>query len=99
MEEVILGNLQDKYRRATMTRQEVATELSLSLRTIDNMILKGDVLPKPLKIGKGKNAPVRFNLIDISNFIIDAFDNTEKMEYMRHFEFMEHKKNHQKQEK
>lgn len=99
MEEVILGNLQDKYRRATMTRQEVATELGLSLRTIDSMISKGDVLPKPIKIGKGKNAPIRFNLVDIADFIIDAFDNIEKTEHMRYMEFLEYEKNHPKQEK
>ena len=75
----ILSNLQEKYMRATLTRKEVATELGLSLRTIDNMIKDGGVLPQPLRLGEGKKPTVRFRLIDIANFIADEF---EKMEYL-----------------
>ncbi len=84
------NNLQDKYRRVTLTKKEVATELGLSLRTIDSMIKDGSVLPKPLKIGNGKNAPVRFNIIDIANFISDVMDDNKKMKYIDDMEFLEY---------
>ena len=94
MEEYILKELQEKYMRATLTKKEVATELGLSLKTIDNMIKDGSILPNPLKIGSSKNSPVRFRLIDIANFIIDAFEDNEKMEYL---ELLSHKSNMEEQ--
>ena len=90
----ILNELQAKYRRATLTKKEVSTELGLSLRTIDNLIKEGNVLPKPLKIGNSKNSPVRFRLIDISNFIVDAFEDDKKMEYL---ELLTYKSNMEEQ--
>ncbi len=86
----ILSNLQEKYMRVTLTKKEVAIELGLSLRTIDTMIKDGSVLPKPLKIGSAKNSPVRFNIFDIANFIADAMDDTEKMEYLDYMELLEY---------
>ena len=78
MQTYILNVLTEKYNKATLTKREVAQELGLSLRTIDNMMQNKVVLPKPLKLGDSKNAPVRFNIVDISDFIesIEA-SNTE----------------------
>ena len=73
----ILEVLIKKYNKATLTKNEVAQELGLSLRTIDNMIQKKMVLPKPLKIGDSKNAPVRFNIVEIAKYIADALESSQ----------------------
>lgn len=68
----ILQFLTKKYNKATLTKKEVATELGLSLRTIDNLIKDGRNLPQPFKVGAGKKSSVRFNIIDIAEFIANA---------------------------
>lgn len=74
----ILDVLIKKYNKATLTKSEVAEELGLSLRTIDSMLKTEVVLPKPLKIGASKNAPVRFNIVDIAEFIIESNAEVQK---------------------
>ncbi|MCD6381806.1 MAG: hypothetical protein J7L43_02410, partial [Candidatus Aenigmarchaeota archaeon] len=54
-----------------------AEELGFSLRTIDNMMKDRVILPTPLKIGRAKNSPVRFNIIDIAEFIAGAIEDME----------------------
>ena len=73
----ILEILLDKYGKVTLTKKEVADELGFSLRTIDSMMKDGVILPTPLKIGRAKNSPVRFNIIDISEFIAGAIEDME----------------------
>lgn len=74
----ILEVLTKKYNKATLTKNEVAEELGLSLRTIDSMLKTELILPKPLKIGDSKNAPVRFNIVDIAEFIIASQTEVQK---------------------
>ncbi len=74
MKGTILEILLEKYNKVTLTKQELADELGFSLRTIDNMMKDRVILPKPLKIGFAKNSPVRFNIIDIAEFIADAIE-------------------------
>ena len=69
MQEDILQILIEKYNKVTLTKGEVAEELGVSLRTIDNIIKNETISPMPLKIGNAKNASVRFNIVDIADFI------------------------------
>lgn len=50
-----------------MTRDEVATELQVSTKTVDNLWREGK-LPRPSRIGRG----VRFVRREIMQFIADA---------------------------
>ena len=74
MKEYILQILIEKYNKVTLTKSEVAEELGLSLRTIDNIIKDAIILPMPLKIGNSKNSPIRFNIADIAEFIAKTND-------------------------
>ncbi len=65
----ILNYLTTKYRRLTITKTELSEELGVSLSTIDKMIAKKNVLPKPIKFGRSKNATIRFNIVDIAKYI------------------------------
>lgn len=76
MEGQVLEILMNKYDKATLTKKEVAEELGLSLRTIDSMIKDGCILPRPLKLGKSKKSAIRFNIIDIAEYITDAIGYT-----------------------
>jgi len=59
----------DKYKALTIDKESVAKELNLSLSTIDKYILKGGILPSPIKFGNLKRSSIRFSIIDIADFI------------------------------
>lgn len=61
--------LQKKYKRAVISKAEMAEELGISNSTLDLYISKGSGLPNYKKLGKAKNAKVVFNLIDIAEFL------------------------------
>jgi len=65
----ILKELMTKYNRTTITRQELANELSVSLSLIDKLIASGEILPKTIKLGTSSRSTVRFNIIDIAQLI------------------------------
>ena len=58
-----------KYERTTITRQELANELSVSLSLIDKLIASGNILPQTIKLGTSARSTVRFNIIDIAQFL------------------------------
>ena len=62
-------NILQKYDRATLTKSEVADELGVSISTINKWITSGEVLPSPIKLGKAKNATVRFRVKDIEELL------------------------------
>lgn len=61
--------LQKKYKRAVISKSEMAEELGISNSTLDLYIAKGTGLPNYKKLGKAKNAKVVFNLIDVAEFL------------------------------
>lgn len=65
----ILQELQTRYKRATISKREMAHELNISYSTIDGYISRGYGLPSYIKMGKAKNAKVVFSLIDVSEFL------------------------------
>ena len=64
--------LRDTYKKATLTKQELAIELGVSTSTIDLYISKGIGLPNYKKLGTAKNARVVFNIIDVAEFLTDT---------------------------
>jgi len=61
--------LQKKYKRAVLSKSEMADELGISNSTLDLYIAKGTGLPNYKKLGKAKNAKVVFNLLDVADFL------------------------------
>jgi len=68
-QELILKDLQTRYKRATISKREMAHELNISYSTIDGWIARGYGLPSYLKCGKAKNAKILFSLIDVAEFL------------------------------
>ena len=68
-QELILKDLQTRYKKATISKREMANELGISYSTIDNYIAKGYGIPNYKKIGISKNGKILFNLIDVSEFL------------------------------
>jgi len=68
-EELIYQDLKSRYKRATISKREMAYELNISYSTIDNYIAKGYGICSYKKLGTAKNAKVIFNIIDVSEFL------------------------------
>ena len=68
-QELIYNDLKTRYKRATISKREMATELNISYSTIDGYIAKGYGIPNYKKLGTAKNAKVVFNIIDVSVFL------------------------------
>lgn len=67
--EKIYQYLKEKYKRAVISKSEMAKELGISNSTLDLYISKGTGLPNYRKLGKSKNAKVVFNLYDVADFL------------------------------
>ena len=68
-QELICQDLQTRYKKSTLSKREMATELGISYSTIDGYIAKGYGIPNYKKLGTAKNAKVVFNIIDVSEFL------------------------------
>lgn len=66
---LIYDDLKNRYKRATISKKELANELGVSLSTIDNYIHRGVGIPPYKKLGNSSNARVIFNLVDVANFL------------------------------
>jgi len=69
IEESILIDLKERYNKSTLTKKELAHELSLSVSSINNYIGKSSCLPEYRKIGEAKNGTVVFPLICVAEYI------------------------------
>jgi predicted DNA-binding transcriptional regulator AlpA len=68
-QQLIYNDLQTRYKRATISKREMANELGISYSTIDNYIAKGYGIPNYKKLGKKANSKVVFSLIDVAEFL------------------------------
>lgn len=64
-----LSMLQSRYKKATLTKKELAYELSLSESTISNRISKGLDLPNYKKLGAEKSSKVVFPIIEVARYL------------------------------
>jgi len=70
--ELILKDLQVRYKKSTLSKREMAKELGISYSTIDGYIAKGYGIPNYKKLGHAKNAKVVFNIIDVAKFLSET---------------------------
>jgi hypothetical protein len=73
-QQLIYNDLRDRYKRATLSKREMAHELGVSYNTIDLYIAKGYGIPAYKKLGLAKNAKVIFNIIDASEFLAQTIE-------------------------
>ena len=67
--EAILNDLSTRYQKTTLTKKELANELSVSVSSINNYIVKGIGIPSYKKIGTAKNGTVIFPIICIAEYL------------------------------
>jgi len=68
-QELIYQDLQTRYKKSTLSKREMATELGISYSTIDGYIAKGYGIPNYKKLGNAKNSKVVFTIIDVAEFL------------------------------
>ena len=61
--------LYNKYNTLSIGKDELATEIYMSKSSINSYIVKGYGIPNYFKVGTSKNASVRFNIIDVAEFM------------------------------
>jgi len=71
-QQIIYNDLKERYKKATLSKKEMANELGISYSGIDNYIAKGYGLPNYKKLGNAKNAKVIFNISDVAIFLADT---------------------------
>jgi len=69
---LIYDDLIARYKRASISKAEIANELGVSVYTIDKYMANGLGVPSYKKLGKAKNAKVVFNIIDVAEFLADT---------------------------
>lgn len=74
IEETILQDLQNRYKKSVLNKKELAHELGMSVGAISNYISKGYGVPQYKKLGPAKNAPVVFSLIHVANYLSEVME-------------------------
>lgn len=67
--EQIYDELSERYKKATLTKKELANEINLSTYSIDKYMAKGYGLPNYKKLGNAKNGSVIFPIIEVAKFL------------------------------
>jgi len=65
----IYNDLSSRYKKASLSKKELAHELGVSYSSIDTYIARGYGLPNYKKLGTAKNAKVIFNIVDVAEFL------------------------------
>lgn len=61
--------LSEKYQKLTLSKVELADELGVSVRSINNSIVRGSGVPEYIKMGESKNATVIFPIVNIVEYM------------------------------
>ncbi|MFK2822529.1 helix-turn-helix transcriptional regulator [Arcobacter sp. YIC-80] len=73
--EKLYEELSERYQKSTLTKKELASELGMSVSSINNYIVKGVGIPEYIKVGTGKNGKVLFPVVNV----VDYLSNTIKV--------------------
>ncbi len=58
-----------KYNKTAISKREYASEIGVSVSTIDNYISKNDGIPKYIRLGSSKNAKIVFPISEVVAFL------------------------------
>ena len=75
LSKIILEDLTTRYKKSTLTKQELSNELGVSVSSINSYIVKGEGIPEYVKVGNGKNGKVLFPIVNV----VDYLSNTIKV--------------------
>lgn len=65
----IFEDINTRYNKSTLTKQELANELGISVSSINSYICKGEGIPEYIKVGTGKNGKVLFPVVNVVDFL------------------------------
>lgn len=65
----IYHDLHSKYKKNTISKVEMANELSIGISTISKYLADGHNIPPYIKLGESKNARVLFPLREVAAFL------------------------------
>ena len=73
----IVADLRSRYRKSVISKKELASEIDISMSTLNNYMAKGYGTPRYKKIGNAKNAKVVFPILEVAKFLSNtvAVDN------------------------
>lgn len=71
-EDKLYDYLSGKYKKAVLTKSELAIELGVGKSTVDQYISKSEGIPPYKKLGTAKNSRVVFNLFDVAKFLANT---------------------------
>lgn len=69
IQEAILTDLQNRYQKSSLNKKELAKELSVSVSSVNNSIVKGAGIPEYKKLGDAKNARVVFPIVCVAEYL------------------------------
>lgn len=69
--------LYTKYKKMTLTRKELASEIGISLSKLEKLIAEDMLHIKYKRLGNAQKAPYVFPLIEVASFL--AFESTEEL--------------------
>jgi len=67
--ELIYQDLKSRYKKASLSKTELAHELGVSISTLDKYKKDGIGLPNYRRLGNAKNAKIIFNIIDVADYL------------------------------
>ena len=67
--QTIHNDLNNRYQKATLTKNELANELGMSVSSINTYICKGEGIPGYIKVGNAKNGKVLFPIVNIVDYL------------------------------
>ena len=66
-------DLRKKYNKSTLTKQELANELGMSVSSIKTYIGKGEGIPEYVKGGTAKNGKVLFPVVNVVDYLSNTY--------------------------
>ena len=70
---IIHQDLSDRYNKSTLTKQELANELGMSVSSINTYICKGEGIPEYIKVGNAKNGKVLFPVVNVVDYLSNTY--------------------------
>ncbi len=68
----IQNNLITRYKKSTLSKQELSREMGIGLSTLNKYLANGIGLPEYKKVGTSKNSRVLFPIQAVAEFLADT---------------------------
>ena len=66
-------DLNSRYNKSTLSKKELASELGMSVSSINTYICKGEGIPQYIKIGNAKNGKVLFPIVNVVDYLSNTY--------------------------